>query len=279
VKIICADFSGFCHGVTETIKTIDELLSTRSHVRISCIGLPVHNPQVTSRLIDAGLNVVEDLKNIPDGILVVRAHGLSPQLLASARSKSLEVVDTTCCIVKNVQQLARKLHESGYRVIITGESKHPEVKAIFGYTEEAGHICSSVENLKTLDIKGKVGVVSQTTFSKNVYMEMLRWLVSQQFAELRVYNTLCSSIEKRSMAATDVAQTVDVMLVIGGRMSSNTKRLYEACKAVNTRTYHVETKDEISEKWFASAEGVGITAGASTPQWIIAEIIDFIEKL
>jgi 4-hydroxy-3-methylbut-2-enyl diphosphate reductase len=278
MKCVVAEFSGFCHGVMQTIKSIEDLLSRNRSVTVSCIGQPVHNPQVTNRLIESGLHVVESLEDITEGILVIRAHGLPPQIVEEAKDKGLQIVDTTCGIVKNVQRLAESLATHGYSVIISGEAKHPEVKSIYGYTGEKGYICSSLTDLEKHEFRGKIGIVSQTTFSKKIFRSMVQRIAELNFSELRVYDTICNSIAQRSISAVAVAKTVDVMLVVGGRMSSNTKRLFEICQEHNPHSYQIETENEIDWGWFHKDMVVGITAGASTPQWVIDQIINYIQK-
>jgi len=278
MKCVIADFSGFCHGVKDTVDAIESLLKDNSSKKVSCIGLPVHNPQVTNRLKELGLNVVESLDDVDSGTLVIRAHGLPPQTIFKAQEKRLEIIDTTCGIVKNVQRIAEKLNQDGYTVIIAGEAKHPEVKAIYGYTSQKGIICTSLDEVRKVEIRGKVGIVSQTTFSKKIFKDMVHLLTDQKFSEMRVFDTICNSIAKRSTSAIEVAKSVDTMLVVGGRMSSNTKRLFEICTEYNPKTHHVETEAEIDLAWFAAAQSFGLTAGASTPQWIIDRITEYIAK-
>ncbi|RKX82724.1 MAG: 4-hydroxy-3-methylbut-2-enyl diphosphate reductase [Spirochaetes bacterium] len=276
MNCIVTEFSGFCHGVKNTISTIEKLLKDESQP-VSCIGLPVHNSQITEKLITQGLNVVDKVEDIQSGILIIRAHGLPPERIEYAKKRGLKIVDTTCNIVVRVQNIAKTLHSEGYTVLITGEHEHPEVRAIYGCTQEEGIVCSSVNDVRALKLDGKVGVVSQTTFSESIFRKIVTALIERNFSELRVFDTICSTLAKRNTAAQITASQVDMMLVVGGKMSSNTKRLYEACKKINPNTYHIETKEEFSDEWFTGVETVGITAGASTPQWIIHDICNAVK--
>ncbi|MBU1864344.1 MAG: 4-hydroxy-3-methylbut-2-enyl diphosphate reductase [Candidatus Omnitrophica bacterium] len=278
MKCILAKHSGFCHGVKYTVSSIESLLR-HGKEDVYCIGLPVHNRQVTEQLINNGLQVVNEVNEIEKGTLVIRAHGLPPQLIDRAKKQKLKIVNTTCGFVVNAQNIAQLLYKDGYTVIIVGEREHPEVKTIYGVTDEHGIICSSVEESVGISCSGKVGIVSQTTFSENQYQQIVTSFLHKDIPELRIFDTICDSIEKRSIAAQEVALQVDIMLIVGGKMSSNTKRLFEACKAVNVQSHHIETKDEVVETWFKQAHTVGITAGASTPQGVIDDIRAFVEKL
>jgi len=276
MNCIIAQHAGFCPGVAHTINTIESLLAKKED-RIFCIGLPVHNPQVTERLIAQGLEVVDSIDAIPSGTLVVRAHGLAPHIITAAKAKSLTVVNTTCTFVMKAQELAQQLTRDGYHVVITGERNHPEVQGLFGYTNDQGTICSSVSACRELSRFPKIGIVSQTTFSEPLFKEIVASVEKQAAGEVKVFNTICHSIERRNTAAREVARTVDVMLIIGGKMSSNTKRLYEACKEVNPHSFHVESSDDLFDGWFHTVSSVGLAAGASTPQWLIEQIKKTVE--
>jgi len=219
------------------------------------------------------------VKEIPSGTLVVRAHGLSPKIIAQAEEAGLVVVNTTCGFVMKAQHIAKTLHDEGYTVIITGEENHPEVKSICGMTDNTAHVCVEVDQVDHFENIDKMGVLSQTTFSESKFKEMVQILMAKDFGEIRVFNTLCQSIDKRSVAAQDIASKVDCMLVVGGKMSSNTKRLHEFCRDINPNSYHIETKEDTQTDWFKNATNIGISAGASTPQWIITDLEQYIQNL
>jgi len=277
MKCIVTKFSGFCHGVEYTISTIESLLKEKKNP-VSCIGLPVHNPQVTEKLVASGLSVVNTLDDIREGTLVVRAHGLPPKEIQRAQEKGITIVNTTCGFVVKAQKIAKDLHENGYKVIITGERQHPEVQSLYGFSGERAVICSSPSDIEDMPLDQKVGVLSQTTFSEKRFKGILAVLLGKNSNELRMFNTICHAVEKRNAEAQHVASQVDMMLIIGGKMSSNTKRLFEACQTVNKQSFFIETKNDIKHEWLKGAQSVGITAGASTPQWIIDEVRLMLEK-
>jgi (E)-4-hydroxy-3-methyl-but-2-enyl pyrophosphate reductase len=271
MKYLIADFAGFCHGVRHTITTIEDTLKT-SRENVYSIGLPIHNPQLTQRLISKGLKVVDCADDVNEGVLIVRAHGLPPQEIYDVQKRGVQIIDATCGFVLRAQHIVRQLFEEKYRIIIAGEREHPEVKSLLGVADRAAVVCDSVAEVEAISSDGQYGIVSQTTFSDKLYKEMLGVLIKKQFREIRIFNTVCASIEKRALAAQDIARRVDLMLIIGGNMSANTRRLFEACKTVNINSYHIETKEDMKNEWFLKVSLVGITAGASTPDWVVDEI-------
>lgn len=278
MKVEVAKHSGFCFGVRNTIKKIEDTLESTGQTVYS-IGLPVHNPQLTERLKEAGLVVVDSASEVKDGILIVRAHGLPPSEIKMLRDKGVEVIDATCPFVKRAQSIATMLSEEGYKVVLCGEQKHPEVKAIIGCLKEGYLICSQVDDIHALSTGDKVALLSQTTYSPLVFQEIVAQVVRKGFREFRIFNTICESVENRKEFAMVLAQQTDVMFIVGGKMSSNTKRLYEAAYIKNHRSYHIETVDEIDIGMFDGATSVGITGGASTPEWLVDEVVSFCEKL
>jgi len=282
MKTILADCSGFCGGVKKTIQTIEALLAD-AEGPVSCIGLPVHNSQVTGRLVDAGLRVVDTLEEVDEGILVIRAHGLPPRMIEEAKEKGLTVINSTCGFVMHAQKIAHSLCADGYSVIIAGEKDHAEVKSIVGYVDDTAHVVSSPEELESLknvfSLNARIGILQQTTFLEKETQLIIKGILEHRYAELKVCNTVCKSIEKRMTAARDIAQHVDCMLIVGGKMSSNTKRLYETCCAVNVNSHHIETETEFQAAWFKDAGVVGVTAGASTSDWLIDNVINAVDVL
>lgn len=271
--------SGFCLGVRATISAIEEVLK-HAQEPVYSIGLPVHNPQLTERLKAAGLHVVQSLEEIGKGILIVRAHGFTPQVMRDAEKKGLKIIDTTCVFVRRAQQIAAELAGKGYTVVITGEKNHPEMVSLSGFAGDKALIVSNHEEARVLGLEGKfVGILSQTTQSRAFFDEVVHILETKPLRELRVADTICAGLRRTQDAAKELAREVDAMLVLGGRMSSNTKRLYEACKAVNKRSYHIETEKELVPSMFEGAKSVGITAGASTPDWIIESVKHTVELM
>jgi 4-hydroxy-3-methylbut-2-enyl diphosphate reductase len=195
-----------------------------------------------------------------------------------AQQKNLTIVDATCPFVKKAQEHVRELSGGGYNVVVVGDADHPEVQGIVSYGGEKVFVVASGDDIKKLPKMKKIGVVAQTTQSfenlKNVVCECL-----QRGREIRVYNTICDATAVRQEEARDLAGQVECMLVIGGFNSANTHRLLEVCAEIQPHTYHIETAEEIDPSWFEGAERVGVTAGASTPKWIIDEVMNKIEEL
>ena len=209
--------------------------------------------------------------------MIIRSHGVSPKLLREIKKTGAEVIDATCPFVKDVQQKAVKLEKEGYPVLILGNPKHPEIIGIAGHIKEP-LIASSIDDVLSLPKMAKLGVVCQTTLNINFFKEAVSILLDK-VKELKVYNTICNATSIRQRETKELARSVDLMLIIGGKNSSNTTKLYQISKSVNSNSYHIESKDEIKLEWFENVEKVGITAGASTPQWVIDEVVDYLRSL
>lgn len=277
LEILRADVYGFCFGVKRALRITETTLAKTSYP-VYTLGQLIHNPQVVKYLVEKGVKSVNSLNEIKgEGNLIIRSHGLSPAIVAEARSKGLNIVDATCPFVKKEQKLAEKLSLEGYQVIIVGEEFHPEVKGILGYVPSAW-IATSPSEVASLPFKYKMGVVVQTTQPKRLFMEILKELAGK-CKELRAFNTICNATERRQASALALAEKVEVMLVIGGKNSGNTTRLVQLCKEVQRATYHIESKEELLPEFFKGVKKVGITAGASTPQWVVEEVIQKLKEL
>jgi (E)-4-hydroxy-3-methyl-but-2-enyl pyrophosphate reductase len=269
--------SGFCFGVQRAIEMAERTLAGGG--RVYSLGPVIHNPQETLRLEQSGLRVIDDVADAEDGQLIIRSHGISPETVRAARDKGLELVDATCPLVKRVQNLAQKLHEEGYSVVVIGDADHPEVRAVLGYAPGA-IVVSDERQLPRVIGLAKVGVVSQTTQSPHEFHEFAASL-ARDFAgqELRVFVTICSATVARQSSAISVAGRVDVMFVLGGRNSANTRQLARLCESAGVPTHHLETAEELTFEMLQSGRRVGITAGASTPQWVVEAFIDRVKSL
>ncbi len=270
MKVILADYAGFCFGVTRAMEMVRKVVEESKGVPVYTLGPIIHNPQVVDHLANMGVRAINDLEGVKPGKLVIRSHGVAPDVIVKARSLNFEIVDATCPFVKKAQEHAATLVEEGYQLIILGEAEHPEVIGIAGYAKGKGIIVEPMGSVPPLS--QKVGVVCQTTQST----QALEWLVDQLIPdakELRVFNTICNATHLRQISAIEVAQKVDVMVVVGGYNSANTRRLAQLCKQTGTPTYHIETAEELNRKWFEGVEIVGVSAGASTPEWLIDEVV------
>jgi 4-hydroxy-3-methylbut-2-enyl diphosphate reductase len=276
MRVEVARYAGVCYGVKRALELAEEAAEQGRPVHT--LGPLIHNPQAVQALRERGVEVATCLAEVDDGTLVIRTHGVDPRIIAEAGDKGLDVVDATCPFVSAAHTCAEQLTREGYAVVVVGEEEHPEVEGIMAHAGGNALVVGSAADLPERLPGRKVGVVVQTTQT----MERLRDVVDAllpRASELRVYNTICSATGKRQQSAEELARSVDVMVVVGGHNSGNTTRLVEVSRAVNPRVHHVETAEELRPEWFADAEAVGVTAGASTPDEQIAGVIRAIEAM
>ncbi len=276
MKVVVARHAGVCYGVERALKLADEAAAAGGDV--ATLGPLIHNPQAVAALQDKGVGVASSLADVDAGTLIIRSHGVDPAVIVEAEHKGLNVIDATCPFVRAAHMCAADLAASGYRVVIVGESDHPEVEGILAHAGGEAIIVQHASDLPAKLPARKIGVVVQTTQPPAVLREVVDALLPR-VSELRVCNTICSATAKRQASAAELADDVDVIVVVGGHNSGNTTRLTEICIARNARTHHVETAEELQESWFVDAEVVGVTAGASTPDEQIRGVIDAIEAL
>jgi 4-hydroxy-3-methylbut-2-enyl diphosphate reductase len=272
MQVELASESGFCFGVRRAIQLATETLRQRPAGTVCSLGPLIHNPQEVARLEAAGLRVIERLAQIDGGTVVIRSHGADPSVVADARRRGIEVVDATCPLVARVQQRAARLGEAGYQVLILGDRGHPEVQAVAGHCPGAVVIGDASE-LAGLSLADRVGAVAQTTASQVSFHQVAAALRQLRIADLRVYKTICNATARRQEAARQLARRVDRVVVLGGHNSANTRALAQICRGVGVRTIHVETVAELQEADFDGARTVGVTAGASTPDWVIDQCL------
>ncbi len=279
MEIILAKEYGFCFGVKRAVKTVEETAASAEATAgepVYTLGPIVHNDEVVAQIQTLGVQAKDAIDEIDAGTVIIRAHGVPPDVLAAARDKGLRIVDGTCPLVIRVHQLARALHDEGYQVVIYGAPEHAEVIGIAGWAGEGTVIVQSLDDVAALPRYKKIGVVSQTTKIPANYQAIVGALMGK-CQELRAHNTICNATEQRQAAAIETARQVDVMLVIGGAHSSNSRRLAEVCAQVNPRTYRIAIADELDAAWFTGAEKVGLTAGASTPDAAIEKVIAWLK--
>lgn len=271
MEVILADKAGFCFGVKRAISTA---FKAAGGGRTYCYGPLIHNPQEVERLRKEGVETVDDFSRLkPGDSLIIRSHGVPRKVLQRAKEQGLTIIDLTCPFVAKAQQHAETLGKEGYRVVVVGEKKHPEVQSIVGYAGDNAVVVESPAETECLGLSGRIGVVAQTTQSYSNFSEIVLRLLRLS-KELKVYNTICSSTRERQDAARILATRVDVMIVVGGRNSANTSRLVSLCREAGKPTYHVEVVDEIRDEWFDGVATVGVTAGASTPGWVIDAVVN-----
>ncbi len=274
MNITIAENAGFCYGVMRAIKMADDAI--KRHKKIYSLGPIIHNPQVVEEYEKKGLKVLESLDDV-DAPILIRSHGVPPETYDKIEKKGIDFIDATCPFVKEAQDYAKELYLKNYKVVIFGDKNHPEVKAHLGYADYKAIVINSVEEAREI-IAEKIGVISQTTQSVERFAAVVAEL-SKNAKELKVYNTICDATEKRQKSAMQLAKKSDLMIVIGGRNSANTRKLYEICKHFCSNVYHIETEREIEAKWFENIRNVGITAGASTPSYMIERVYKYIESI
>lgn len=270
MEIIMAEHLGFCYGVKRAIKLAREQVGKDS--QIATLGPIIHNPQIVKQLTNEGIALVDSLSEMDHGTIIIRSHGVGPLVYADAADRGLHIVDATCPHVKRAQLAAKTLVSEGYFVVILGEKRHPEVKSIVEWSGEKAIVLETVEEVQQLQPVKRLGVVAQTTFSQQKFKELMGELLSKS-NDIKVLRTICSATQQRQVAADKLACEVQLMLVIGGKNSANTTRLAKLC-AKKCPTHHIETADELKDYWFHNIEKVGVTAGASTPDWLIREVYE-----
>jgi 4-hydroxy-3-methylbut-2-enyl diphosphate reductase len=278
VEIEKARELGFCFGVRRAIKMVHAAVSECK--QLDTLGPIVHNRIVVKRLADMGVTVVDDLDHVRSKIVAITSHGCTPEMLSQIRARGLTVVDTTCPNVRNAQKACRKLTEAGFGVIIFGEATHPEVKALLGWAGEKAIATLNGDKLTGTHLSHRMGILSQTTQSRQQFSEFIKSAVNSSLPytrELRIINTLCEETQKRQHAALELAGKSDLVLVVGGRNSANTQRIAEICSS-QVQTYLIETAAEIEDVWLEKKRRIGVTAGASTPDESIDEVVSELNK-
>jgi len=277
LKLLVAKSAGFCFGVNRAMDMALEAVQ-RHPKAIYTLGPLIHNPQAVQSLEQLGIQVRNRIENISKGTVILRSHGVSLQELRKAKEKRLRIIDATCPIVKRAQLYAKFLQRHGYGLLIVGEAHHPEVEAIRSYLNEGVVVVEEVKKARRLGPWDKLGIIAQTTQSFALFKEIVS-VTLEKAKEVRVFNTICRATTIRQKEAVEIARKVDSMIVVGGYNSGNTQRLAAICREIQPRTYHIETAHELRSRWLARRERIGLTAGASTPSWIIREVEERIRRL
>ncbi|MCJ7579826.1 MAG: 4-hydroxy-3-methylbut-2-enyl diphosphate reductase [Candidatus Aminicenantes bacterium] len=270
-KVILAKNSGFCFGVK---RAIDLALKTKE--KVFTLGPLIHNPQVIMQLEQEGIVAIDSIDDIErGGKIIIRAHGIPRSVISRAKKKKISVIDATCPFVQNVQQIAESLSNEGYQVVIIGEANHPEIIGIADRVKNP-IIIEDISEVSEIGRFEKIGVVAQTTQSEENYKKIIHEL-KKHSKKIKIFNTICSATKKNQDAAKELAKKSNLMIVVGGYNSGNTRRLAKLCSEI-VETKHIEIADELKSEWFEKKEIIGVTGGASTPDWIIREVIESIEK-
>jgi len=279
-KIEKATKTGFCFGVRRAINLLEKVARERDGVET--LGAVVHNQQVLKKLSDIGVRVVNKIDDIEGDVVVTSSHGVSPVLEDELRSRHIDVISTTCPFVRRAQVSARRLAESGFFVIVYGDAQHPEVKGILGWAKDRGLATLDEEPITKLEpLPRRLGILSQTTQVPAHFAEFTKKIIDHALtkdSEIRIIDTICHDIRERQATALELAHRADLMLVVGGRSSANTNRLAELCSQV-TETLLIETAEEIQPEWTQGKTLIGVTAGASTAEQSVAEVIKRLEEM
>lgn len=276
MELILAKQAGFCFGVKRATQMAFEAADKGGETYT--LGPIIHSPQVVARLEEMGVKTLNDVNGVEQGTIIIRSHGVAAKELEAVISRNLEILDATCPFVKKAQEHVASLSAAGYDVVVVGDADHPEVQGIVSYATGKVYVVGSGEAAEALPRMAKIGVVAQTTQS----FENLNNVVTAclgKGGEIRVYHTICDATAVRQEEAKALAGKVDCMIVIGGYNSANTKRLAEVCTELLPRTHHIETASQLNPNWFDGVEKVGITAGASTPKWLIDDVIERITDI
>ena len=276
MKVIVAQGCGFCPGVRNAIKIAQQTLAKKKNVY--SLGEIIHNKDVVRQLAKSGLKITENIDQIPKGTVIIRSHGAGQQQLVQIRQKGLQIVDATCILVKRVQKIAKMLHDQGYKVVIIGDKDHPEVQAVLGSAPDIT-VFGEKTNINSLGKYQKLGIICQTTQSPDHFAKMIAKITKGSFSELKIINTLCKEAIKRQTCAIQLCRKVDIMFILGGLHSANTRKLAELCRKHNSKTFHLQNWKELDKSVLSGNNTAGVTAGASTPQWIIDEFVQNLRRV
>lgn len=276
MNVKLASSYGFCFGVKRAIRIAE------SYENSATMGPLIHNQNEIDRLkSDYNVGLYQNLTDVKtDDTVIIRTHGIPKNDLKNLKQKDAKVINATCPFVTTPQQIVKKMSEDNYSILIFGDDEHPEVKGVKSYGQDQNdvHVVLTVDDLDKIKFKyDKIATVAQTTKKKEVYLEIVNSLILKN-KEVRVFNTICDATFENQDAARELSKEVDIMVVIGGKNSSNTKQLHSICKENCEDSYLIENANELDPSWFNNKNLCGITAGASTPDWIIQQVVDCVEK-
>ena len=273
MKIELAENYGFCFGVKRAIKIAEENTNAATY------GPLIHNSKEIARLDkDFNVGLVDDFTSFKKGEkAIVRTHGIVKEELAELYKRGIDVVDATCPFVTKPQEIAQEMSEAGYDVLIFGDEAHPEIRGVKSYATHGAKVITDVSELENLKLNEHIALIAQTTRKVEDYMAIANYLIPRH-KEVRVFNTICNATFENQDAVRKIAKGADVMIVIGGKNSSNTKQLFNIAYENCSDSYHIEDETEILDSWFKNKDFCGISAGASTPDWIIQNVLNSIKK-
>ena len=278
MKIIVSEYNGFCGGVKAAVLKADKILTDEK--KLYCYGEIIHNKDVVEKLKNKGMVIVDDIPENKDAKFLIRSHGVGKNIYDRLEEKNIEVIDATCVKVKKIHKIVEEFKNKDYNIIIVGDENHPEVQGISGWCKDEAVIIKSPEELKNIiEPTEKYCLVCQTTFNLNTFEEILKTIEINNYSNIIVHNTICDATRKRQEACIALASKCDIMLIVGGKNSSNTKKLYELSKELCENTFLIQNYKEIPYNYIDKNSIVGVSAGASAPDWIIEEVINMLENL
>lgn len=273
MKIELANSYGFCFGVKRAIKIAEENKNSSTY------GPLIHNSKEIARLEkDFQVGLTDDYKSFKSGEkAVIRTHGIPKKELQELKENNVNVVDATCPFVRKPQQICQQMSQEGYSIVIFGDENHPEIKGVKSYAENGATVVIKPEELENIKLKSKIALVAQTTRKVEDYMKIVNYLIPRH-KEVRVFNTICNATLENQEAVKKISKEADIMLIVGGKNSSNTKQLFSISQDNCIDSYHIEDENDLDYAWFKDKDFCGIGAGASTPDWIIQNVVNSIEK-
>lgn len=275
MEIKVAKTAGFCFGVKRAVDQVYKQLEEHENVPIYTLGPIIHNEEVVRDMESKGVKVIQedDISSLKEGIVIIRSHGIPKVVSDLLAGQNVTVVDATCPFVKKIHRIVQEHSRKGEQIVIIGNSNHPEVQGILGWSETPAFVVQTPEEVEKLSLtpEKKLCIVAQTTFNYKKFQILVEKFRNMVY-DIECVNTICNATQERQAEATQISAEVDAMLVIGGRNSSNTQKLFEICKKECKDTYYIQTLDDFDTRWITSRNKVGITAGASTPKKIIEEV-------
>ncbi len=283
MEIIVAPSAGFCFGVKRAVNmAIDAAEQCSPPEKLNTLGPIIHNPQVVKALEEKGVFSIDcvDDDDYDYNTLLIRSHGVKAEIMEKLKHRGLKIIDATCPFVKKAQNYIKEAASKGYFIIMVGDKNHPEVQSVISFADKNKFlVINNNADLKNVPVSEKLAIISQTTQDVSFYKRIIEEISKIAKNETLVFDTICDATMIKQEESKIIASNVDVMIVVGGYNSANTNKLQNICKEIQKNTYHIETEDEVFPEWFANAGKVGITAGASTPDWIIERVLKRIHDI
>jgi len=275
-EIFCVKDAGFCFGVERAVRLARNAAARFG--KVFSLGPLIHNTDVVESLRSEGIQVAKSLDEVDGGVVIARSHGLPPEITEGARRRGMNIIDGTCPFVKKAQEYAVLLRKEGYHIVIVGNARHPEVRALLGFAGPNSQVVGSNSHIELPYGIKKVGLIAQTTEQIKVFSTVVA-TVAAEAKVVRVFNTVCDSVLSRRANTLKLAELCDAVVVVGGRHSANTNQLAAVSRLHGTETHHIERAEELEAEWFHGKKSVGVTVGASTPVWITSSVVERLKEL